>query len=342
MKMNNEQITSVISGVGRYLPERIVTSEEVEEMAGYSKYGMRSGIIKMLTGTEQRHYAAENEYSSDIGYRAAVEALDKSGLHANDIDAIIFGSVTQDFAEPATANVIADRLGANKCYVFDVKNACNAFLSGVDIADSLIKTGKAENVLVVSGEAFSKWIKFKYDDIEELKKRSPVTLSLGDGGGAFVISANKGTDRGIQKTCFHTYADLWNNNVMWGGGVRYPHDIDKMYIPGTTKALVDKHISVGVDYLKKITNMTNWTFEDVDMIVPTQVAKWIVGKTLKDLEFPAEKTVSVIHKFGNVGASNVPLATYEAIQSGQLQKGSKTVMYGGAVGFSIGCVSVIL
>ena len=233
-----------ILSVGRYMPERVVTSEEVEEMAHFSKFGVKSGLTKMLTGCETRHFAAEGEYCSDIAAKAGLDALKRAGVEPSEIDALLFCSVTHDFAEPATANVVADKMGVRNAFVFDIKNACNAFLSGVDVADSLIKTGKAETVLVVSGEAFSRWMKFDYDNKAELMERAPVALSLGDGGGAFLLRASDDQERGINKSYFHTYSDLWNHNVVWGGGVMYPHASDKLYVPGIRAALEGEAESV--------------------------------------------------------------------------------------------------
>ena len=146
-----------IKGIGGYLPERVVTSEELEEMAGYKDHGVKLGLCKMLTGCASRHWAAKEELCSDIAARAGEIAMKEAGVEPQDVDAILFTSVTQDFVEPATANVVADKLNIRNGFAFDVKNACNAFLSGVDIADSFIATGKAETVLVVSGECLSKW-----------------------------------------------------------------------------------------------------------------------------------------------------------------------------------------
>ena len=226
-----------IKGIGGYLPERVVTSEELEEMAGYKDHGVKLGLCKMLTGCASRHWAAKEELCSDIAARAGEIAMKEAGVEPQDVDAILFTSVTQDFVEPATANVVADKLNIRNGFAFDVKNACNAFLSGVDIADSFIATGKAETVLVVSGECLSKWTKLRYDSKEELIQRAPVALSVGDGGGAFLLQKSSDDQRGIHTSWFKTIPEIWNNNVIWGGGVAFPGDPDKMYVPGTTKAL---------------------------------------------------------------------------------------------------------
>ncbi len=337
-----------ILSVGRYMPEKIVTSEELEERCGFKSFGVKMGLTKMLTGCAERHYAAEGEYCSDIAAKAGLDALKISGVDPSEIDALIFCSVTQDFAEPATANVVADKMNIRNAFVFDIKNACNAFLSGVDVADSFIKTGKAETVLVVSGEAFSRWTKFDYDNKAELMERAPVALSLGDGGGAFLLRGTDEEQIGIDKSYFHTYSDAWNHNVVWGGGVMYPHDSDKLYVPGTTKGIADRQLGIYKGILPKLKEIFGMTFADADCIIPTQVAKWVVynmsdlfaeklGGEPKDY---VKKMVSVVDKFGNVGSSNIPIAAYEAIQNGMVKKGSKTFAVSVGVGISEGIMSI--
>ncbi|MCR4759726.1 MAG: ketoacyl-ACP synthase III [Oscillospiraceae bacterium] len=328
-----------IKGMGIYLPEKVMTSEEVEIKAGYERLGVRKGLVRMITGVEERHYAAEDEYSSDLAYQAAKNAMEDAGITADEVDTLIFCSVTQDFAEPATANVIAEKLGLHNAYCFDVKNGCNAFLQGMDIADSLIKTGKAKNVVITSGEALSKWVRFDYDNKDDLMVGSPVTLSLGDGGGAFVIG-QVADDKGIITSFFRTFPELWNNNVMWGGGVRYPREPEKMYIPGTTKPLIDKHLQIGTEFMAQALEKTGWTMDDVDFFASSQAAKWIVKKVSEETGVSPEKRSSVITKWGNAACANLPLVVYEARREGRIKEGSKVVFIGAAVGFN-SCVFTI-
>lgn len=330
-----------IKGIGGYLPERVVTSEELEEMAGYKDHGVKLGLCKMLTGCASRHWAAKDELCSDIAARAGEIAMKEAGVEPQDVDAILFTSVTQDFVEPATANVVADKLNIRNGFAFDVKNACNAFLSGVDIADSFIATGKAETVLVVSGECLSKWTKLRYDSKEELLQRAPVALSVGDGGGAFLLQKSSDNQRGIHTSWFKTIPEIWNNNVIWGGGVAFPGDPDKMYVPGTTKALTDAAAEAPY-IIPKVLAAAGWTKEDLDYIVPTQVAKWIVAHISKAMDMDLNKFVEIVKDCGNMGASNVPLAAYRAWQDGRLHAGSKILMVGGAVGANIGMMTAVL
>lgn len=330
-----------IKGVGAYLPEKTVTSEELEEMAGYKKFGVKIGLCRMLTGCETRHWAAKDELCSDIAARAGEAALQHAGVDPKDVDAILFTSVTQDFAEPATANVVADKLNIRNGFAFDVKNACNAFMSGLDIADSFIATGKAENVLVVSGECLSKWTKFNYENKEELMQRAPVALSIGDGGGAFLLQKSSDETRGIKKSWFKTIPELWNNNVIWSGGVAYPADPERMYVPGTTKSLVDAATNAP-EVIGRILEMTGWSIKDLDYVVPTQVAKWIVSHTGKALGIGTSKFIEIVKDCGNMGASNVPVAACFAVEDGRLTETAKILMVGGAVGANIAVMTAVL
>lgn len=332
---------SIITGMGMYLPERIYSSEEVEEMAGYKKFGIKQGVVKMLTGCEKRHFAAEDEYCSDLAAKAGREALEDANISASDIDAVIFCSITQDFAEPATVNVVMDKLDIRNAFSFDVKNACNAFLSGLDVADSLVKTEKAENVLVVSGEALSKWTKFDYQDKDTLLQRGTVALSVGDGGGAFVVSKGTGED-GICASQFKTIPEVWNNNVIWGGGVVYPNDPDKLYIPGTTKKLVDMHQDVTKNFVPPVLEKSGWKTEDIDCVLVSQVAKWMTRNIRNILNLSQDKMIETVTYTGNVGAANIPIMACESKRKGILGNQNRVVMLGGAVGANLGAMTAII
>ena len=334
-----------IAGVGCYLPKRILATEDLEVQAGYKKFGLKVGLCQMLSGCKTRHFAADDEACSDLASMAGREALEKAGVKPNEVDAVLFCSVTQDFAEPATANVVACNLGISDGFAFDVKNACNAFLQGVDIADSLIKTGKAKTVLVVSGEVLSRWIKlneYESTDDEELKHTAPVVLSMGDGAGAFVIKESKNDDRGIVASVFHTEPELWNNNVTWGGGVIYPREPEKMYIPGTTKGIIDCTGSNVQRVIPEVLELSGWSMNDVEYIVPTQGATWLANFIAKTLNVDSSRLINIVDHIGNVGASNIPIALYEAIEKGQLTKGSKAILTSGAVGMSYAAMTIVL
>ncbi len=332
---------SYIAGLGAYLPERIVESDELEKSVGYERFGLKPGICRMLSGCKTRHYAADDECCSSMASIAAQEAMNNAGVTADEIDVVIFGAVSQDFAEPATANRVACNLGIHNAYAFDLKNACNAFIQGMDIADSLIRTGKAKTVLVCSGEVLSRWIKHEYDDIEELKTAAPVALTLGDAAGAFVIKETDDPNKGLIASYFHTEPDLWDNNVMWGGGVIYPRDPSKMFIPGTTQKIVTRGVELVPETLALMRERTGWELEDIDYFVTTQMANWLVNHAAKQTSIGASKAVNIVNRVGNCGACNLALAAYELYRTDRWVPGKRIVFTSGAVGFEIGVIAVV-
>ncbi len=322
-----------------YVPDRVVSSEEVEVLAGFDKFGIRKGMVKLFTGVEERRYARDDQQPSDMASAAAEEAIKHAGIHPKDIDVVIFCAITNDFLEPAIANIVQERIGAENAQCFDVKNACNAFMNGLDLADSFIKASKARCVLVTSGEVLSRLLKFNCTTREDVERRS-TSFSVGDGGGAFVVCAEPQSEKGIQKTAFRTYGTLWNNNVNWGGGTMYPHDPDKFYFVGDTKELVAESYKVVPELFKQTLAEVGWTVDSISVTVGAQVAMYLTKEMTKRIGIPLEKTVTVLPKLGNTGASGIPMATYQALRHGKIQDGDRVVLFGAGNGLSVGCICV--
>ena len=336
---NTSGIVSVVKGVGKYVPEQKLTSEEIEVKAGFDKFGIRKGMIKLFTGVEERYYAADGQQPSDMAAAAGKKAIDEAGIKPEDIDIIIFCAITNDFLEPAIANLVQERLGAKNAQCFDVKNACNAFMNGLDIADSFIKTSKAKCVLVTSGEVISPLLKFNCDSKEEVERRS-TSFSTGDGGGAFVLCAEKDQGRGIRKTAFKSFGELWNNNVNWGGGTMYPHEPDKFYFVGDTKNLVAKGLEAMPLLINETIGELGWTPNSISLLVGAQVAVYITKEMSKRFGIPLDKNVTILPEYGNTGAAGIPMATCEALENGKISSGDQIVFYGAGNGLSIGCICI--
>src|SRR5439155_156509 len=171
-----------ISGVGAEIPPDVVTSAEVEERAGLKRFGLEPGWLARVTGVRERRIAAPDVLPSQLAVAAATRALADAGIGPLDVDTLIFTGITRDCMKPATANVVADALGAREARVFDLDNACNGMIDGLDVADSLIRTGKARRVLITTGERASWSINWQPQSSEETL-RSVAGLVVGDGGG---------------------------------------------------------------------------------------------------------------------------------------------------------------
>ena len=337
---NGNGVSCVAQAVGSYLPEKVMTNKELEELVGFKKHGIKSGMIEMIYGVKERRYAALDQQASDLAAYAAQEALCKAGIAADDIDMLIFSAVTQDVAEPATAHIVQDKIGAKNAQAFDINNACNAFLNGIDMVDCLIRCGKVETALVVSGEVMSRYIKLKFDDADDLKKRMS-TLSLGDGGTAMVFCAQKDTTRGVRSTHFHSWGHMWPHNVLWGGGSMYPRDPEKFYIPGDTKEIIGLGMVTSANFFNESINAVQWAADELDLVAPHQLATLISETLCKRVGIGIEKTVLNMIKYGNTGAASIPMALYVAEKEGKIGKHSKICLVGGAVGFSFGCVNLV-
>lgn len=322
------------------MPERIVSSEEIEERIGFEKFHIRKGMIKIFTGVMLRRYAGEEQQASDMAAMAAQKAIENAGMRPKDIDVLIYTAITQDFAEPATANVVQHKIGATNAVCFDVKNACNAFLNGMDLGDSIIKAGKGKTVLVTAGEVLSRMVRFDYDDPELIKKRC-ATFSVGDGGGAFVLSASD-TENGISRIEFKSLGDYWMHNVIWGGGVMYPRDPDKFCLTGDTNELLRLHFEYTMDFYKNSMEKSGWPTHEIKLVIPSQITKYLAIKTIEKLEISADKLVDILTEFGNIGAASIPVAMCLAVDEGLMQQGQKNklMLFGAASGLSLGCICV--
>ncbi|MGH7256160.1 MAG: PilZ domain-containing protein, partial [Nitrospirales bacterium] len=178
---------SKIVGWGSYLPDTEISNEEISARLlplGYKNVGE---TIENLTGLKARRFASSERYPSDLAVLAAQDALRHAKIHPKDLDVIIFFGISRDFHEPATANVLQDKLGASKAYAYDLANACNGFVTAVDTLDSMIASGRCETGLVVTGELISPYIDWSPKTKKDLKL-SMFGYTIGDAGGAAVLT----------------------------------------------------------------------------------------------------------------------------------------------------------
>ena len=342
MLLQQRRIATVIAGLGRYLPEKIVTSEYIEKKVGFEeKFNMPLGSIEKIAGVRERRYVEDNRVSSDMAYEASKIALEKAGVTPNDIDVLIFASASHDVAEPATANILQDKLKATKAHVMDVKNACNSFLNGVDVMDSFMQTGRCRIGLVAAGEVLSKFVNWDIESMEELGVGFSA-FTLGDGGGAVVFKAEADQGRGIRKTRFSSDGSAWELAVIKGGGTLYPFDLSQLYFvshsAGINK-LALRHIPPTVLSMIK---ETGWKPEEVELVVPHQVTRSITERIMRIIGIPLEKAMYTVTKYGNTAAASIPIALVEALEEGRAKPGSKIMLVGGASGFSVGVMTVVL
>ena len=193
----SQQIYARIAGTGSYLPEKVLTNDDLSKIVDTS-----DEWIVARTGIRQRHIAAEGETSGDLGYRAALRALEAAGVEVSEIDLIVVGTTTPDLIFPSTACLIQHRLGANGCAAFDVNAACSGFVYALTVADKFIRSGASKTALVIGTETLTRMV--------DWSERTTCVL-FGDGAGAVVLKAD--TETGILST--HMHADGGKKELLW-------------------------------------------------------------------------------------------------------------------------------
>lgn len=340
--LQQRRVATVIAGVGKYVPEKIVTSEYIEKKVGFEeKFNMPLGSIEKISGVRERRYAAPNQVSSDMAYEASKMALERAGVAPEDLDVIIFASASHDIAEPATANILQDKLHAVNAHVLDTKNACNSFLNGVDIMDAFMQTGRCRVGLVAAGEVLSKFVNWEIETLEELGLGFSA-FTLGDGGGAIVFKAESEQGRGIRRTRFASVGSAWELATIKGGGTLCPFDLSQVYFVSHSAGINKLALKYIPGTLVSMIKETGWKPEDVELIVPHQVTRGITERIMRIVNMPIEKAMITVHKYGNTAAASIPLALADAIEEGKVRQGSKIMLVGGASGFSVGIITLVL
>lgn len=319
-----------VSELSVYLPERVVSNQELEERVNARGQILPPGGLQRLFGIEERRFAALGQQVSDLAVAAARPIVEKVG--AANIEYLIFAAACADLIEPATCNIVQHKLGL-RCPAMDIKNACNSFTTALMTASSLISAGICNNVLVVNGEKLSDAIRFEFDNATQLAQHL-AALSLGDAGAAALVSKSN-DESGIYFQRFLTKGEHWELCTIKGGGSMYPHDVSKNYFQGQTAALKDVLAETARTFFRQCLEDSDWQVGEIHHFFTHQVS---VGTTrliaqLAGIASPAVE--EVFPKYGNTAAASIPLAMYERISRGELRKGDKIAWVGLAAGVSV-------
>jgi 3-oxoacyl-[acyl-carrier-protein] synthase-3 len=337
------RVAALVTGVGHFLPARDVTSAEVEARVTECSDGFRlpRGLIELLTGVASRRFAGPGEASSDLAAAAGLRALDNAAVDPLAIDLVIFASASHDVAEPATANILQEKLGCTAAAVFDVKNACNSFLNGLDVAHAFIQTGRASRVLVAAGEKLSPTINWVVRDKADLAIKL-AAFTLGDGGGACVIEGSERTERrGLLPALFLSEGQHWELSTILGGGTRYGADPERQFFECRSAELQGLAVGNLPGLITKAVESVGWSLDDVDRIIPHQVSRSVIDQISELLGIPTSLSELTLDRFGNTAAASIPIALSLAVGQGRIRRGDKVLLVGGAAGFSAGVIPVI-
>jgi 3-oxoacyl-(acyl-carrier-protein) synthase III len=328
-----------ITATGSFIPKKRMSTEELEAFLVEKNKHIRfiPGTIDSLTGIKYRRYADDGIYASDLAAAACKDLFQKNSVEPDAVDMLIFASATQDLIEPATANIVQEKIGTH-CPVFDVKNACNSFLNGVQVAEALIMSGQYKNVLIAVGETPSRSIKWNLDDKADFKKRF-AGFTFGDAGAAVLLTGSEsGAGQGVFFRKFQTLSRYWAAGTLASGGSVHPRGDEHTYFSGDGGELKDAFLDMGPELIHEALDTTHTTYEDYKKILVHQVSVPFLKTFIKISGAPEEKIVATLPDNGNMAAASMPVGLDHCLDTGELEPGDKVMFVGLAGGISIGVI----
>ncbi len=320
-------VRSVVLGCGAYLPDRVLSNNELAAMVDTS-----DEWIVQRTGIRQRHIAAEGEFTSHLGTRAAQAALANAGVDAQSIDLIVLATSTPDNTFPATAVAIQNELGIHHGAAFDLQAVCSGFIFALATADNFLRAGTYKRALVIGAETFSR--------ILDWTDRGTCVL-FGDGAGAVVLEAQEqsGTtaDRGVLTT--HLRSDGRHKSKLYvDGGPSSTQTVGHLRMEGRE---VFKHaVGMITDVIVDAFAATGTCADDLDWFVPHQANKRIIDASATKLHIAPQKVVLTVDRHGNTSAASIPLALAAAVADGRIKKGDLVMLEAMGGGFTWGSALV--
>ena len=312
-----------IISTGSYVPENVVTNNDLEQIVDTSD----EWIIER-TGIKERRIVNGTQSTSDLAYEAAHEALKRAGLKPGDIDLIIVATISGDMVFPSTACFLQQKLGAKKAAAFDLNAACSGFVYGLHLANSLIKSGAHDRILLVGAEVLSKFT--------DWRDRATCVL-FGDGAGAVVLEGTK-EEQGIYSTHIYSDGSLSDLISLPGGGSRNPCSketiLKRLHF---MKMKGNETFKVAVRTLEELATTTiernGLDASQLSLLIPHQANLRIIQATAKRLGLSEEKVFINIDKYGNTSAASIPIALDEAVREGRCRKGEYTLLeaFGGGL-----------
>ncbi len=305
-------IRAVVAGCGSYLPERVMTNEEITQ-----KVDTSDEWIRERTGIRERHVAADGELTSDLAVHAARRALEDAKLTPQDIDLIILATTTPDLTFPATAAIVQAKLGISEGAAFDIQAVCSGFIFALSTADKFLASGQHKRALVIGAETFTRLL--------DWEDRTTCVL-FGDGAGAFVLEAQDvedGDHRGVIASYLRTdgrhvdllYVDGGVSSTQSTGHVRMQGNrVFREAVNRISEAMVTVCKQAGVEV------------SEIDWFVPHQANERIIHGVVKKLSLRTEQVVSTIANQGNTSAASIPLAYRAGVSDGRIKKGDLVLL----------------
>ena len=317
-------INTIIRGVGMYLPEKVLTNDDISEFVDTSHEW-----IFERTGIRQRHIASEDQMTSDLAYMSALDAIQDANINATDIDLIILATSTPDQVFPSTAVKLQDMLNIRDGAAFDIHAVCSGFIYALSTADNFIKSGKYKRILVIGSEVYSRILNWK--------DRATCVL-FGDAAGAFILEGQNNNDirSGIIDSVIKSDGQYRSKLYCDGGPSMQPRTDNFINMDGKEvyKHAVEKQTII----VEELLDSAGFGIESIDWFVPHQANLRILQTTAKKLKIKEEKIIVTVDKHANTSSASIPVAMTTAIKENKIKRGDMLLLEAFGAGFTWGAV----
>ncbi|HKY97413.1 MAG TPA: beta-ketoacyl-ACP synthase III [Gemmatimonadaceae bacterium] len=322
---------AAIMATGRGIPERVMTNHDFASIGIETSHEWiveRSGIV-------ERHLASDTETTATMAADAARTAMERAGVHAGQLDAIVLSTATPDRLLPATAVDLQAELGATRAAAFDIGAACSGFIYAMTVAEGMIATGAAETILVVSSE--------KMSSIVDWTDRATCVL-FGDGAGAVILQRAR-TGKGILSTFLRSDGKLADLLYRPAGGAKIPMSAQVLEEKGHFVKMagreVFKHaVRSMAEAADRALDGARLTGADIDLLIPHQANVRIIEATAKHSNISMDKVYVNVDRYGNTSSASIPIAIDEAIENGRIKEGSTVMCVAFGAGFTWGSMII--
>ena len=329
---------SKIIGLGKYVPDNVVTNDDLSKLMDTN-----DEWIQERTGIKERRWIEKGsgDSSAVMGAKAAKIAIERSGLEKEDIDFVVFATMTPDYYFPGCGVQIQDALDLKNVGAIDIRNQCSGFVYALSVADQFIKTGMYKNILVVGAEYHS-------NGLDKSTRGRGVTVIFGDGAGACILSREEDATKGILSTHLHSQGKYADKLIVESPSIRHwvPEIIeadkeDLSYFPYMDGTFVFKHAVVRFsEVIIEGLTKNNLAKEDIDMFIPHQANLRIAQFVQKKFGLSDDQVFNNIMKYGNTTAASVIIALTEAWEEGKIKEGDNVVLAAFGSGFTWGSVII--
>lgn len=318
---------AVILSTGSYAPDNVLPNSYFDELLGQDVSTWLSENVQIY----ERRWCKENESTADLCEQAALQALERAQLNADQLDLIIIATDTPEFVSPSTASVLQDRIGATNAGTFDLNTACAGFVTAMDVGSKYIRSDENyQHILVIGAYAMSKYL--------NLEDKKTVTL-FADGAGAVILKAEEGTDRGFLGSQLISKGQYNEWMGIYGGGTHQPVNVEMVQNNDHKLKFVKKfppelNPDIWSTMAQTLCERHNFTPNDVDKFFITQININSIFETLDKLDQPHEKAHTIMHNYGYTGSACIPMALNDAVEKGIIKRGQLLMFIGSGGGLA--------